>query len=274
MAEITLSIIILNYKTNNLLRLALKNLHALKIPFAHEIIVVDNNSQDGSVEMVRELYPQVKLIANPRNTGHAHGNNLAVRQARGTYLLIMNSDIIFSVASDIERIIEYMNTHPEVGIIGPQLRNGDGSIQNSCFRPYSNFTPLYRRTPLGNYAFAQQDLDRHLMTDFTHDEMREVDWLLGACLFVRKAVIDQIGSFNDQFFLYFADFELCDRIRHHGYKVLYFPDVNIVHYHRRESAQNSIWGGLGSLLNYVTRVHLKDWIRYKQIAKKGYGTDS
>lgn len=268
-----LSIIILNYKTKHLLRLAIKNLLALKIPFEHEIIIVDNASQDGSVEMVQSLYgEQVTLIPNPTNTGHAQGNNVGIEAAQGEYLLIMNTDVIFSDVKDIVQLLSYMDEHPEIGLLGPQLRNGDGTIQNSCFRPYGSLTPLYRRTPLGKLGVGQRDLQRHLMVDFDHQSISEVEWILGACFMVRKSVTDVVGAFNEQFFLYFADFELCDRIRAHNYKVVYYPTVDIIHYHKRESAQNSIWGGLGSLLNYVTRVHLKDWLTYRKIAKQRYGT--
>lgn len=274
MDHITLSIIILNYKTKHLLRLVIKNIHNLGLDVPYEIIVVDNASHDGSAEMVEELYPDVTLIRNPENTGHAHGNNIGIAQAKGEYLLIMNTDIIISSKSDISNVLNYMNANPNVGLVGPQLKNGDGTVQNSCFRPYSTMTPIYRRTPLGKYPFARKDLARHLMTDFDHTTIKEVDWLLGACLFTRREIIEKIGAFNEEFFLYFADFELCDRLRFHGYSVVYFPDVNIVHYHRRESAQKSIWGGLGSLLNYVTRVHVRDWQVYKKIVKQGYGTHS
>ncbi|MDP3971189.1 MAG: glycosyltransferase family 2 protein [bacterium] len=266
MDTVKISIIILNYKTKHLLRLVIKNLQDLNITLPYEIIVIDNASQDGSVEMVEELYPNIKLIVNPKNTGHAHGNNLGIAQAKGEYLLIMNSDIIFSKPSDIMKMIMYLDEHQNVGLLGPQLRNGDGTIQKSCFRPYGRFTPIYRRTPLGKFGPAQRDLDRHLMSDFDHNSLREVDWILGACIFVRKSAIEKVGSFNEKFFLYFADFELCDRLRNSDYKVIYYPDVEIVHYHKRESAQSSIWGGLGSLLNYVTRVHLNDWITYKKIS--------
>ncbi|MBI2415090.1 MAG: glycosyltransferase family 2 protein [Candidatus Kerfeldbacteria bacterium] len=272
--NIKLSIVILNYKTKHLLRLALKNLYALQIPFPFEIIVVDNASGDGSVAMVTKLFPQTRLIINNHNTGHAHGNNVGIRAATGQYVLIMNTDIIFLNTADITAMLDYFDQHPEVGLIGPRLCNGDGTIQYSCFRPYSTMTPIYRRTPLGQLAQGRRDLDRHLMMDFDHNQLREVDWILGACIILPRAVLNHVGLFNEQFFLYFADFELCDRLRYHGYKVVYYPDVTIVHYHRRESAQGSVWGGLGSLLNYVTRVHLKDWTTYKKIIQQGYDTRS
>lgn len=272
MAKVKLSFIILNYKTKHLLRLVLRNLQELALTIPHEIIVVDNASGDGSAQMVQQLYPEVRLIVSPVNTGHAKGNNLGIAQAAGEYIVIMNSDIIFFDKTDLLRMVEYLDTHPEVALLGPQLRNADDSIQYSCFRPYSLWTPMYRRTPLGHMPFAQQDLAQHLMVDFDHQSIREVDWLLGAVLIARRQVLDALGAFNEQFFLYFADYELCDRIRFHGYKVVYYPDVHIIHYHRRESAQKSFWGGIGSVFNYTTRIHLKDWWTYLRITKRGYAS--
>lgn len=270
-----LSIVILNYKTKHLLRLAIKNLLELDIPVEHEIIIVDNASEDGSVEMVEELYSEsVTLIANPENTGHAHGNNIGFKVATGEYILVLNSDIIFLSPDDVMTLVDYMDEHKDVGLLGPKLRNGNGTVQLSCFRPYGNWTPLYRRTPLGKLGFAQRDLNRHLMIDFDHNITQEVEWILGASMLIRKEALDKVGYFNELFFLYFADYELCDRLRFHGYKVIYYADAKIVHYHRRESAQRSIWGGLGSVLNYTTRIHVKDWLTYKRIAKQGYGTGS
>lgn len=269
-----ISFIILNYKTKHLLRLVVKNLLELQLTVPYEIIVIDNASHDGSVEMMQNLYPQVRLVMSETNTGHAKGNNLGIKEASGEYLIIMNSDIIFFDANDVTKMLNYLDQHPEVALLGPKLINGDGSVQNSCFRPYSAFTPIYRRTPLGRFDFAKRDLARHLMHDFNHEMLQEVEWVLGAVLVGRKAVLDKIGAFNEDFFLYFADFELCDRIRFNGFKIMYYPDVKIVHYHRRQSAQGSIWGGLGSLFNYTTRVHLKDWLKYRRIAGRHYASHS
>jgi GT2 family glycosyltransferase len=273
MSDYKVSFIILNYKTKHLLRLVVKNLRQLELTVPYEVIVIDNASHDGSVEMMQELYPDVKLINSPANSGHACGNNLGIQEARGEYLVIMNSDIIFFDQGDVVKMLTYLDEHPEVALLGPRLMNGDGSVQNSCFRPYSTFTPLFRRTPLGRLKYAQRDLARHLMHDFDHNKLQEVEWVLGAVVVARRAVFDQIGPFDESFFLYYADFELCDRVRFHGHKIIYYPDVNIVHYHRRQSAEGSIWGGLGSLFNYTTRVHLKEWLKYRKIVKR-YAADS
>jgi len=257
-----LSIIILNYNTKNLLRLCLKNLLSLKFNFDHEIIVVDNNSIDGSTEMVKETYPTIKLIESKMNIGHAAGNNLGIKQAQGEYILLLNTDIIIADIEDIIKVLDFMDQRPEINIVGPKLLNGNGTIQNSCYRRYKFFTPIYRRTPLGELKFARKDLQRHLMWDFDHHETKEVEWILGACMFIRKNFLDKFGYFDKDFFLYFADYELCDRVWQNGFKVYYFADTNIIHYHKRESAQGAIWGGFGSFFNYTTRIHLKDWLKY------------
>ncbi|MFH1537054.1 MAG: glycosyltransferase family 2 protein [Patescibacteria group bacterium] len=264
------SFIILNYNTANLLRLCLKNLYSLNIPVDFEVMVVDNASNDKSINTVKEKFPQVKLITNKENTGHAQGNNSGIKVARGEYLIILNTDIIIPSFSTIERIVKFMESHPRAAIVGPKLLNGDGTIQNSCFRPYNTLTPIYRRTPIGNIKFAKADLNRHLMTDFNHNESKEVEWILGACMFIKKDALDKIGMFNEKFKLYFADFELCDRAKMNNYKVYYFADSDIIHYHRRESAEKSEWPGFPALLNKYTYIHIKDWIKYLKIkyAKK------
>ncbi len=262
-----LSIVILNYNTVNLLRLCLRNLLNLPLDFPYEIIVVDNASKDGSLKMMREKFPQIKVITSSKNIGHARGNNLGLKVAQGKYILILNTDIIFTRASDFQKIFQFLDSHPEVALLGPKLLNGDGTIQASSFRPYRWVTPIYRRTPLGRMKFARADLSRHLMWDFDRQSDRPVDWILGACMFIRQDFVEKFGGFNEKLFLYFADYELCDRVRAQGYQVYYLADTKIIHYHKRESAHGSVWSGLGSLFNYVTRVHLIDWLKYLKISK-------
>ena len=201
-----LSIIILNYNTEHLLRLCLKNLFDLNINIDHEIIVVDNASTDNSVAVVKEKYSAIKLIESKKNIGHAAGNNLGIKHAKGEYVLILNSDIIFTQLQDIKKVLDFLDSHPRVGIVGPKLLNGDGTVQRSCYRPYGFMTPMYRRTPLGKLGVAKKDLQRHLMWDFEHNETREVEWVLGACMFIRKDFLERQGFFDERFFLYFADY--------------------------------------------------------------------
>lgn len=267
MSSITLSIVILNYNTSHLLRLCLKNLLKLQIPFPYEVIVVDNGSRDNSAEVMRtqypvQQYPHTQFIRNKKNLGYAAGNNIGLRAAQGDIILSLNTDVIFSSAQDIVKIINYLDQYPKIGMLGPRLLNADGTVQYSCYRPYSFFTPLYRRTPLGRLPWAQRDISRHLMYDFDHNQTRQVDWLMSSCIFMRKKILDQIGYFDERFFVYFSDFELCDRLSAYGWHIVYYAPISAIHYHRRESLPRSRWSALTSVFNYATRIHLKDWMQY------------
>src|SRR3972149_3394468 len=156
-----LSIVILNYKSKNLVKYCLKGITSQPLPGEHEIIVVDNNSQDGVDKMLNENFPHVKFLTAPTNGGFAAGNNLGLRRARGRYVLMLNPDIVI-------------------------LDNPDGTLQHSCYRFPNFLTPLYRRTFLGQWSIGQKSLTRYLMADDDHALNKEVDWLLGACLMVRR----------------------------------------------------------------------------------------
>jgi GT2 family glycosyltransferase len=264
-----LTFLILTYKTPHLVRLCVQNILQLNLPFEYEIIVVDNASNDGTVEMLQnEFAEEITVIANPENTGHPSGNNTGLRVAQSEYVLMMNPDVVLRSVEDLERILQYLDTHDNVAFLGPRLRNADGTIQNSCYRPYSVLTPIYRRTFLGKLPWGKKDIQRHLMVDFDHNETREVDWLLGACLFIRTEALDEIGLMDERLFLYFGDYEWCDRAKRKGWKVIYYHDINqIFHYHKRESASRRF--SIMQAFSYVTRIHLRDWITYLQI-KKSY----
>ncbi|MFH1426655.1 MAG: glycosyltransferase family 2 protein [Candidatus Kerfeldbacteria bacterium] len=256
-----LSFIILNYKTKNHLRLCLENIHKIPLDLEYEIIVVDNASDDGSVEMVRQQFPGVMLIENKANTGHSAGNNMGIKQASGEYIAIVNPDIVLRSAEDFHKLVAYLDQNAKIAMLGPRLLNPDGTVQNSCYRSYSTLTPLYRRTFLGKLPFGKKDIDRHLMVDFKHDEISEVDWLLGACMVVRKKAIEEIGLMNEELFLYFGDYEWCDRARQNGWKVVYYPGTNgIYHYHKRESDSGRF--SFLQAFSYITRIHIKDWLTY------------
>lgn len=256
-----ISIIIVNYKTRGLLKYCLKNILELNLPFGYEIIIVDNDSRDGSVEMVKSLYlsnPRIKLIESAKNIGYSAGNNLAIRKSQGKYLLIFNSDIKPLIGA-IEKLYNFMETHPEVGLAGPKLINADGSLQYSCFH-FPDFTiPIYRRTPLGKLFFAKKKVDEYLMKDWDHNETRPVDWLLGGALIVRKKALEKVGLFDERFYLYFTDVDWARRFWLNNYEVYYIADSKMIHLHRRESAD---YDWFRSLFNKITRIHIKEWFKY------------
>jgi GT2 family glycosyltransferase len=249
-----ISIIINNYKTRGLLRQCLKGIEKHPPSVSYEVIVVDNNSQDGSVELVREEFPEVGLIASDENLGHHRGNNLGMKKASGRYILILNTDIAF-LDNAIDKMHKFMEEHQEAALVGPKLKNPDGSIQMSCMRFPTPMVPIYRRTFLGKLPKAKRELDNYLMADFDHNRNKEVDWILGACILVRRSVIDQVGLLDEDLFLYFGDIAWCYEFWKAGHKVYYLSSSDVVHYHKRESAQSGIF-------SRVFWIHIKDWIKY------------
>lgn len=249
-----ISIIINNYKTRGLLKQCLKGIYLYPPNVEFEVIVVDNNSQDGSVELVKETFPQVKLIEAKENLGHHRGNNQGIKHSSGRYVFILNTDIAF-LDNSIDKIYRFMESHPEAALVGPKLKNPDGSIQSSCMRFPGKLVPIYRRTFLGRLPFAQKEISDYLMADFDHNQTRTVDWILGACMMVRRSVLDKIGLMDEDLFLYFGDIAWCKKFWQTGYKVYYFIDADIVHYHKRESAQSGLW-------SKIFWVHILDWFKY------------
>ncbi len=249
-----ISIIINNYETKGLLKQCLKGIYSHPPKVEYEIIVVDNNSRDGSAAMVREKFPSVKLMASDKNLGHHRGNNLGIKNSTGRYFLILNTDIAL-LDDSIDKMYRFMEAKPEAALVGPKLKNPDGTVQMSCMRFPDTLVPIYRRTIFGRLPGAKRAISNYLMTDFSHNETRAVDWILGACMMVRRSAVDKVGLLDEDLFLYFGDVAWCRKFWQAGYKVYYLADTNVVHYHKRESAQSGIF-------SKIFWIHIVDWLRY------------
>ncbi len=273
-----LSIVILNYKQKGLVKQCIKGIVASRPNIDYELIVVDNDSNDDCLEMVKIIFkneilaekqqklpldnplkiPPILTIQAKSNDGFAAGNNLGIKAAKGKYIMIINPDIAV-VPDALEKMIDFMDKDESIGMIGPKLINPDGSVQYSCRRFPNLFTPIYRRTIFGKLLFAKKYLVSYLMIDYDHESTVKVDWLFGACLLIRKSVLDKVGMFDERFFMYFEDLDLCRRFWSEGYKVIYFTEVEMVHYHQRLSAaKNGIWG----IFSKGGRIHLASGIKY------------
>ena len=274
-----LSIIILNYKQKGLVKQCLKGIISAQPQLDYELIVVDNNSGDGSLAMVKEMFkpktskfehqpklpianplkiPPIKTVQAKGNDGFAVGNNLGIKQASGSYIMIINPDVAV-VPQALEKMVAFMNENQDVGMIGPKLINPDGSVQYSCRRFPRFLTPLYRRTFFGKLSFGKAAVGDYLMKDFDHEKNKEVDWLFGACLLIRKSVLDSVGLLDERFFMYFEDLDLCRRFWQTGHKVKYYPSVEMVHYHQRLSAEK---GGVLGIFSKGGRIHVASGIKY------------
>ena len=225
---------------------------------SYEIIVVDNASGDGVGEMLKEEFPHARFIQSETNIGFAAGNNLGMERAGGRYIMIMNPDIIVNSGS-FEALVHFMDENPDVGLAGPKLLNPDRTIQDSAYRFPRTATPVYRRTMLGKVPAGKREVSRYLMKDWDHKSSMEVDWLLGACLIARKIALDEVGPFDERYFLYFEDTDWCRRFWERKWKVAYVTSSVMIHFHRRESADTPL---IQSLFNKITREHIKSSIKY------------
>jgi len=232
-----LSIVIVNWNVRDLLRHCLHSIFQLPSSnFQTEVIVVDSASSDGSVAMVEEEFPQVRLIANSENVGFTVGSNQGIAASRGRYVLLLNPDTEI-VGDALATMVEYLDDQPQVGALGPQLLNPDGSIQSSRRRFPSLATAFLESTILQQW-FPHNRIARHYyMADQPDDEVQEVDWVTGACLLTRREAIQNVGVLDEGFFMYSEELDWCRRAKERGWKVVYLPTARVIHHGGQSSEQ-------------------------------------
>src|SRR3989344_427534 len=266
-----LSIIIVNFKNPPLLRLCLKSLkNSLSTDFIHEILVVDIASTIETRNTASE-FPGVRLVNFKENIGYTKGVNEGIKASVGDIVFIINPDIV-PLKKSIEKMTEYIRINPDVGLVGPQLLNFDGSIQNSSFSFYGPMTIIYRRTFLGRLPWAKKELNRFLITDGNKTQTSKVGWIMGSALMATKQSINKVGLMDENLFLYMSEVDWAKRFWENGYRVIYFPEAQMYHYHRRGSK-----GRLDAfdIIKKETRWHIFDAIRYFKkhgITSKNYST--
>ena len=226
MAE--LSICIVNYKVKNLLRDCLDSIYKAS-GAKPEIIVVDNNSEDGSVPMIRERFPQVKLIENRRNVGFAKAMNQALREATGSYVLLLNPDTLI-VDDAVPKTLSFMERTRDAAIVGCRIVNADGSLQLSC-KNFPSLLDLFLKMSFLYRLFPQHRFfGRPYMSYFNYDATREVDVVMGAFMMARRDAIDDIGLFDERYYMYSEEVDWCWMAKQKGWKVYFYPAAEIVHY--------------------------------------------
>ncbi|MGC8785323.1 MAG: glycosyltransferase family 2 protein [Armatimonadota bacterium] len=237
--KIALSIIIVNWNTREHLRACLRSIFAYPPDERFEVWVVDNASSDDSVQMVREQFPQVNLIANEQNMGYGRANNLALRQAQGEFALILNSDIEVTPHA-LQALIDFMRQHPDAHAAGGQLLLPDGGIQPSCSGRLTLWAVFCEQSLLAK-AFPRSRLfGGYTLTWWGYDSVREVEQVVGACLMLRRQPDDSFPLFDERYFMYAEDTELCHRIRQGGGRIYYVPHARFKHHLGASSEQESI----------------------------------
>jgi len=201
-----------------------------------EIIVVDNASTDGSPDMVRQRFPTVKLIASDLNLGFTRGNNVGIAGSSGRYMLLLNPDTEV-IANALSTMIAYMDSHLDVGALGPKLLFPDGHIQSSRRRFPTLATAFLESTPLQQWFPKNRVLGRYYVADRSDDEEQDVDWVIGACLLIRRQAWEQLGPLDEAFFMYSEELDWCRRLKTAGWRVVYIPSATVVHHEGQSSIQ-------------------------------------
>jgi len=241
-----ISIIIVSWNVRELLRQCLLSISRsrLKIQRSNlehrtltlELIVVDNASSDGTVEMLGTEFPIVRVIANNTNVGFTRANNQALALAQGRYLFLLNPDTTLHPDA-LQTLYTYAEAHPRVGILGPQLFYGDGTLQSSRRRFPTLATAFLESTKLQQWFPRNRVLTRYYMLDTRDDAIQEVDWVNGAAMFVRRAVYERIGGLDETFFMYSEELDWCYRAKRAGWQVVYLPTARVTHYEGKSSEQ-------------------------------------
>lgn len=235
------SIIIVNYNHKYFPQMCVEAIERSKTNFAYEIIVVDNGSTDESIHKLRELKKEerIKLIESSKNIGYGQGNNLGVKQAKGEFIVISNPDI-FVKEDTMQLMVDYLENHKEIGLLGPRLRYYSGEIQESCRRHMTFFDLVIKRTFLKKIPHYKKRLERYLMHDYNHNDIQPVELITGAYFMMRHSVYEEIEGFDPRYFLFMEDYDLCLKLHKKGLKVVYFPKVEAEHYHKRLSSGSTV----------------------------------
>jgi GT2 family glycosyltransferase len=225
-----LSIVVVNYNVKNLLKKCLESIFKYEKDIEFEVMVVDNNSKDHSQEMLKRDFPQVKLTENKRNLGFSRACNQGIKQSRGRYILLLNPDTEFT-SGGFKKMIDFMDSKPEVGICGPKMINKEGKLQFSCRSFPSYLTAISSSQSILNRIFPENFLSqKYLLKEKDHSQSSEVDWVSGSCLLAKREMLEKVGLLDERFYMYVEDVDLCHRAKKSGFSVFYFPLVVVIHH--------------------------------------------
>ncbi len=231
--RVDVSVIIVNWNTRGLLAQCLQSLYDTTNNLGFEVIVVDNASADGSVEMVCQDFPRVQLVVNANNVGFVRANNQALPLSRGRYVLLLNSDAAV-LPGALLRMVQFMDAQPGVGIVGPRILNPNGSFQSSYMDFPNLLSELLLMTKLSKVVYG-----RHFPSHSPQQsrETRAVDWMQGACIMIRRETLEEIGGLDEIFFMYSEEVDWCWRARQAGWAVYYLSEAKVLHWGSQSSSK-------------------------------------
>lgn len=264
-----LSIIIVSNNHEEYVKKLLESIFKIKTSIKFEIILVDNKSSDNLVKYVKKFYTQVKLIEQKSKKGFSENNNDGIKIGIGKYVLLLNPDTLIIEDYTFDRMVHFMYTNDQIGIMGPKLLYGDGSLQLSCRNYPSIRSTIYRRTPLRKLILNSKVNGKFLMKNDDHNKVTDVDWMLGAALIMKKDIIVKLGGLDEKYFLYCEDIDLCYSIKELGYRIVYNPEIKIIHYLQESTfkkflSKKTIWH-YKSMFYYVSKNKFKLLKRKKYV---------
>lgn len=236
-----LSIVVVSWNVKDLLRHSLASVITslgceTGRQLSSQLVVVDNASSDGSVEMLGEEFPQIHLVANSENVGFTRGNNQGIAVSDGRYVLLLNPDTEV-VGDALGEMVAYMDAHQRVGALGPQLLYPGGQVQSSRRRFPDLRTAYVESTFIQPWFADSRILRRYYVLDASDDEILAVDWLVGACLLLRREALEEVGTLDERFFMYSEELDWCYRAKKAGWEVVYLPTARVVHHVGKSSEQ-------------------------------------
>jgi hypothetical protein len=237
---VDLSIIIVNYNVKEFLQNLIHSIYKAAQKITFEIIVIDNASNDGSVEFIKEKFPAVKLFANNKNLGFSKANNIGLKASQGKYILLINPDTLVS-EDTFDKMIRFFKDNPEAGLAGCKILNPDGSLQLACRRSFPGpWTSLCKVTGLSSIFPKSRLFARYNLTYLDEDQTYEVDAISGSFMIFTREVFEKVGGLDEQFFMYGEDLDFCYRVQKAGFKVLYVHSTQIIHYKGESTRRSSL----------------------------------
>jgi GT2 family glycosyltransferase len=253
-----LSVVIVNYKSREDLLECLESLKRDSGALSAEYLVVDNDSRDGTPEALARRFPDVRLVLNTENVGYARAVNQGIAATSGDFVLVMNPDCEVRPGT-LAALAGYLRGHPRTAIAAPRILNPDGTLEYSARSFPDPFTFLFNRYSMLTRLFPGNPYSRrYLLTDWDHMSERDVDWVSGACMMVRREAIDRVGGMDETFFMFNEDVDWCRRMKLAGWAVSYVPAAEIVHHigaSRRRVAPRVIYARHRGMIHYFHKHH-------------------
>lgn len=262
------SVVVNHYRSPKALKLALEYIQQWQREYeirngenTTEIIVTDSATISETKEIMQAHFPNIIFLEEKKNIGFGRSMNRALRKAKGEVIFMMNADLIIPQPQELDNLIRYIQANQQVGIVAPQLRNFDNTLQYSAFQFYTPRVVFLRRTALGKTESGKQRIQEFLLVDKVKD-LRvplSVDWVMGSALLTKKEHLAKIGLFDERFFMYMEDVDLCRRFWNNGLQVVYYPFSTMYHFHGKASGNKN---ALSVLWNKYTYIHFISAVKY------------